>query len=281
MTPIFIIGAGRSGTKFLRDLLSASPVIATVPYDVGYIWRHGNHGLTHDEFTPDMANQEIRNYIHHTLPTLAKGQGKDTRYFVEKSVPNTLRPAFLHTIYPNAKFIHLIRDGRAVTESSIRMWNAPTDLMYLLRKLQYFPVSSYKHALWYLKNTFLGGLATSGRTSIWGPRYNGIDSDLTDLPLETLCARQWRKSVETAQAQLITIPTIQVIEIRYENLMTDPSVIERLCHFLDIPSAEINESFKNMLDSSNINKWRETLEKRQLKNIEKEIGALLSNLDYH
>ena len=39
---VIIIGAARSGTKYLRDVLATAPNAARVPYDINYIWRYGS-----------------------------------------------------------------------------------------------------------------------------------------------------------------------------------------------------------------------------------------------
>jgi len=55
--PIIIVGAGRSGTNMLRDLLAQLPEFSTWPCDeINYIWRHGNRGFETDEFTREMAD---------------------------------------------------------------------------------------------------------------------------------------------------------------------------------------------------------------------------------
>ena len=45
--PVVIIGAARSGTNMLRDVLVKLPGVGTWPCDeINYIWRHGNALLT-------------------------------------------------------------------------------------------------------------------------------------------------------------------------------------------------------------------------------------------
>ena len=45
-SPIIIIGAARSGTKIMRSVISADENVRAVSYDVNYVWRFGNEGLT-------------------------------------------------------------------------------------------------------------------------------------------------------------------------------------------------------------------------------------------
>ena len=135
--PVLIIGAGRSGTKYLRSMLAASDEIAAVPYDVGYVWRTGNEDLPHDEISKVGVSERDAAWMRKTLPTLAEKKASEmARILVEKSVPNSLRVAMLHRVFPNARFLHLVRDGRAVTESALRQWQEPADSGYLLKKLR-------------------------------------------------------------------------------------------------------------------------------------------------
>lgn len=281
LQPIFLIGAGRSGTKFLRSLLNASEEIESIPYDVGYVWRYGNEDLAHDELTPAMSNIKIKAYIRDTLPKLTETRKPKANFFLEKSVPNTLRPSFLFDIYPEAKFIHLIRDGRAVTESAIRLWQEPADKKYLLKKLKYFPWSNYKYAFWYLSNMVKGALSGARTQHIWGPRYKGMDTDASTLPIEIVCARQWKRSVEIAREQLKEVPGDQIIEIRYEDLMKDKDTLLRICTFLGLSDSDkVTKKFQETAQKSNLDKWKQEISPITLSKINTEIGSVLTDLGY-
>lgn len=281
LVPVFLIGAGRSGTKFLRALLEISQEVVAIPYDIGYVWRYGNESFPHDEFTAEMADEDVIKYVRKTLPKLVKESKVGARYLVEKSVPNTLRPEFLYKIFPEAKFIHLIRDGRAVTESSIRMWSTPVERSYLLNKVKYFPWSNYKYAFWYIGN-ILKGVFSSGRGSyVWGPRYKGIEQDASTLPIEVVCARQWKRCVEASEIQLSSIPDEQVIEVRYESLVSDDTELNRLCDFIGLSDvAAVIDNFHNSVNASNTEKWKNSLNGVALEQVNKEINELNTKLGY-
>ena len=51
--PVFIIGAARSGTKFLRDLGAASPHVDVIPFDINFLWRLGNESAPDCELKVD------------------------------------------------------------------------------------------------------------------------------------------------------------------------------------------------------------------------------------
>ena len=53
---LVIIGAPRSGTNMLRDVLTSFDGIGTWPCDeINYIWRHGNVRYPSDEIPADRA----------------------------------------------------------------------------------------------------------------------------------------------------------------------------------------------------------------------------------
>jgi hypothetical protein len=279
---VFLLGAGRSGTKFLRDILDSSSSIGVIPYDVGYVWRYGNENFSSDELIPEMITPSIEKNIKNILPALVKKNGDDQiEILIEKSVPNTLRPSFIRRIYPDAKFIHLIRDGRSVTESAIRLWSSPPKKRYLLKKIRYFPWRSYSYAIWYFKN-FLKGIFQYGQNQrIWGPRYSGIDKDVEVLPLELICARQWKRCVETSLSQLDSFPRDKVLTVHYEDLIKDQKYVEKICNFIGVSNKQdILDNYNKRVVRSNVDKWRESLSGDQLKIINKEISGLNADLGY-
>ena len=283
LEPIFILGAGRSGTKFLRDVLDTSSEVSVIPYDVGYVWRYGNEKTPHDELTPDMLNDDIIRYIRKTLPSLTKSYPKKpkAKIFIEKSVPNTLRAAFVHTVYPEAKFIHLIRDGRSVTESAIRLWKTPPNKGYLLKKLRYLPIRNYPYAISYLFNLLLNRTLSSKSFPIWGPRYNGIYKDLKIHPIEVICAKQWKKCVENSLSQLKDVNKGQIIEVHYEDLMLNSNAIKSICEFINIKDKEeVVFNYEKKVNRTHSKKWINSLDKKQLELINNEIKSLNMKIGY-
>ena len=282
LNPCFILGAARSGTKLLRDLLAASSEVAVVPYDVGYIWRQGNEFYPNDELTPEMLTPAIRKKIRNSLPALVSTESSpEARIMLEKSVPNTLRAGYLQAVYPEARFIHLIRDGRAVVESSYRQWQAPTERGYLLKKLRYFPWTNYRYALWYLINILKGRFGSGRGQHIWGPRYSGIERDLEQESLEKVIARQWRKCVESSLQQTAGLDADRILEIRYENFVTGSDSLQQACRFLDISDeAVVMDAYRQRITTVNMDKWKDRVEDIDYKAVMQEIGPLLKQLGY-
>lgn len=235
-TPIFVIGAARSGTKLLRDLIAHHPDIDLVPYDVNYIWRLGNESLPHDELAVEHAGPEVVQQIRTLLGKYHRG----APYLVEKTVSNTLRVDYLDRIYPNAYYVHLIRDGWDVVESVERQWRARPDPAYLLRKARDFPWRQAPgYAARYAAGLVLRLLGRADRsTSTWGPRYAGIDADLGRLSLAEVCARQWARCVSLALAGLAEINSERVLTLRYEDLVQEPEgILLEFAHAVGIDDA--------------------------------------------
>lgn len=225
---VFLLGAARSGTKFLRDTLASSNDVAAIPYDINYIWRHGNENVDDDALQPSDVNERGRKHIRDSIERLATDSAGSRPIILEKTVSNSLRVDLLREIYPAAKFIYLERDGRDAAESSHRQWTAPNDRRYLLDKVRYFPVREWRYALWFAKN-----LANRNRQPIWGPRYPGIEEDVVRDPLPAVCARQWQQSVQGWHDRT-PHPALE-LEVRYEDIFAAPETeLRRICDFIGI-----------------------------------------------
>jgi len=278
---IILIGAGRSGTKFVRDILSSAPQVSCIPYDVGYIWRTGVESLSHDELLPEMLTEKNKIYIRKTILKIGRKTNPAANHIIEKSVPNCLRIEYVHKIFPEAKFIHLTRDGRAVTESAMRLWKKPPEKGYLLQKIKYFPFRNYRYAIKYILN-MIKGVLVSGRGQLtWGPRYDGIDNDVSTKELIDVCAKQWQKCVSSSLGGLAKIPADYVFSIKYEEFIMDPRKVIELCQFIGIedPDSIVSE-LANKVNKSNLDKWKDLLTKEEKELIEKIQDKELKALNY-
>lgn len=257
-SPIIIIGAARSGTKFLRDVLSSVDGVRCVPYDVNYVWRYQAEDAPDDVLDPDSLNEKKIRFIRSTLNDLAGVTPGDV--LVEKSVSNTIRIPFVDRVFPDARYIHLIRDGRDVTESAMRQWKAPPDLSALWTKLKGIPLANLSYVLWFAKN-FLTGLV-SGRKGggVWGPRFPGIEEILSTGGLVEVCARQWMESVSRAKRDLAALPgaDYRVFEIRYEDLISGDKTFTELVTALELPQPQtLIENLRSRRRPGQPSRWRD------------------------
>lgn len=279
--PIIIIGAARSGTKFLRSVLSASTAVREVKYDVNYIWRYGQEDLPHDMLAPQTLDDRAINYIRTHLEKQAHVRGRDDLVMVEKTVGNTLRVPFVYKVFPEARYIHLLRDGRAVSESTMRLWQAPPDYGSLLKKLAGMPWGSLRYVRWFAGNFIKGLKKGRGGGHVWGPRYQGMEEDAEKMSLAGVCATQWRKSVECGLEGFKEIPEEQVFELHYTDLVSSPERVQEMIDFLKLPDGEtVMEFYKANVRPGNDDKWKEKLSPEDRKEIEEITRPVLERLGY-
>lgn len=277
---VFLIGAARSGTRLLRDLLAEHPEVDRVPYDINYIWRLGNEHVPHDELSSEMATPEAARRVQKKVYAYHAGGS----VLIEKTVSNCLRIPFLLAIFPEARFIHLLRDGMDVIESAYRQWSAPPDWRYVLKKAAQFPfIDALGYAFNYtrqtLKRSFFKG---RGIPEAWGPRYRGMDEDIRAKDLIEVCAIQWSRCVEQAWEHLSSLPEGYTLLVQYEELVREPlTQLQRIARFLQIdPAFYTSLNHRDIIHIHHIGKGKKYLTAEQIEVIRpylERINTLLSS----
>lgn len=236
--PVVIIGAPRSGTNMLRDVMTALPGIDTWPCDeINYIWRHGNLRYPSDEFSADMARPEVCKYIREKFAWVQKKYQSHT--VVEKTCANSLRVGFVHKVVPEAKFIFIYRDGLDVISSALERWKAKIDLPYLLRKARFVPISDLPYyAFSYLGNRVFRLFSKDRRLAFWGPKLDKMEKILENYSLEEACALQWKRCVDKAAEGLRGLESCW-LKVAYEEFVQKPEVeLRRILEFLEVRSGK-------------------------------------------
>ena len=151
---VFIVGCPRSGTTLLRRMVDAHPQIAIIP-EIGWLASRYElrQGLTDagmlttafleslpkkggfGRYTPlPIPRQEIESRLASTPLSYADfirwlfdryGQDRGKAFVGNKTVDHVLSIGTLHSLWPQAKFVHLIRDGRDVCLSVLAWRRAP------------------------------------------------------------------------------------------------------------------------------------------------------------
>ncbi len=279
-SPIILVGAARSGTKFLRDILASGHGTAAVPYDVNYIWRYGAERVADDVLDPAALTSKRRRFIQTSLRSLAKARNDDI--LIEKTVASTLRVPFVDAVFPDARYVHLIRDGREVTESAMRQWQAAPNWSALSQKVRDIPIQNLGYVGWFGWN-FVKGLF-SGRKGgkVWGPRFPGIDTMAEQGPLARVCAHQWLESYNRANSDLTNLANAdsRVFTIRYEDLIRDDIALSKLVDQLGLPDKEnILANFHNKVRPNQPEIWR-NLPPSDLATIDQILSPTLRELGY-
>lgn len=149
-SPIFILGAPRSGTTLLRLVLDAHPHISAGPetrflLDLARIF--GQHWERLERFGFDRAYwlDKVAAFFATVHADYAASRGK-TRW-CEKTPRYTVIADLVAELYPDARFIHVVRDGLDVVASHRQRWgwrsahDAIADWRTLVRKARRFGAS--------------------------------------------------------------------------------------------------------------------------------------------
>ncbi|WP_112323556.1 sulfotransferase family protein [Oceanibium sediminis] len=263
-TPVVIIGAARSGTNALRDMLTALPGFETWPCDeINPIWRHGNLSHPDDAIPPSAATPKVRSFIRGAFRRIWRETGTPC-FVVEKTCANSLRVPFVDTILPEARYIYIVRDGIDVVASASRRWQGKMEipaLPYFLAKARYAPRRDLPAYGWSFLRARLGMLSgRKGRLSVWGPRFPGMDS-MTDASLGELCAAQWAACVSASDAAFQDIAPDRVLHLKYESLVADPvGTLGNILHFLGAtPPPEAIARASATVRATSVGKGRTTL----------------------
>ena len=170
------------------------------------------------ESAPDVQVDRLRRTLHH----LARSSGTTT--VVSKRIANNRRVPELFRACPEARFVAIVRDGRAVAASLAKVdwWN--------------------DDPLWW---------DPEGRS----PRV--LESQGAD-PWE-LCARNWVEDVRSVEEGLAAVPAERVMRLRYEDVVAAPyDVMVSIAEFVGLAPDEqwLTKVTGLRLDGRN-DRWRE------------------------
>jgi Sulfotransferase family len=137
---LFIVGCARSGTTLLHRIVDAHPLVAITP-EIHWITHHfkqKNSPTTEEVVTPELLRKLVEHkrfaefeLDHDKVEALATeipvsyrvlleglfglyGEGRDKPLVGNKTPAFIRRIPVLHDLWPEARFVHIIRDGRDV-----------------------------------------------------------------------------------------------------------------------------------------------------------------------
>jgi hypothetical protein len=192
--------------------------------------------MTGDDLTPEVERR-FKDLVEGHLSATGKPR------FMNKQTANTQRIGAIDKMFPDASFVHIIRDGRAVASSLLRVdWWSRTDIW------------------WY-----------GGTPKEWAEA--GGD------PIE-LCALQWQRDVQEILDHRHLFED-RYLEIRYEDLVADTKgTVRDVVQFAGLePSQRLMDSVPDSLPDMNY-KWVEQLDASQKATLERCLGESLAALGY-
>lgn len=115
MNIALIVGCARSGTSILGELIEAHPEIQYV-FEAHSVWELGGSGINNSH---RMVAQDATEFIKARVRNWFEERNGGACLIVEKNPRNTLRIPYVREIFPEAKIIHIVRDGRDVACSLV------------------------------------------------------------------------------------------------------------------------------------------------------------------
>ena len=223
--PVFVLGCGRSGTTIFGTVLSQHPRVTYLnePRRLWYscypqtdIWtsRAGERGgkmvLTEQDVDAARSEKLRRRFKFETLKT-----GRPV--LIEKLPINNFRLRFIHAIFPDARFVHIVRNGVEVARSIEKM--VPDG---------WFGAGDYK---WKQLTTYA---ATQPETaSLPAECRNDFERGLLE----------WRLSMGAVRGFLAELPREAYHELNYADFTAEPvEAMRRVLEFLELgASSEVDE----------------------------------------
>jgi len=220
----FLVGNGRSGTCFIGNSLNNHPQLACAIED----------SLV---FYPSLLlamDQDLQNDSRFVRHFKACYDALTARYkghvYIDKCHQHALNIDFLKKLYPEAKFLHVIRDGRDVVLSMLEH-----KMIKSFFSERFVNINSHFPSKWY-------GIESKEHYLKW-----------REMSLSCKCAMRWVSWVKTASESLRKAKPDNNITIKYEDLLDQPrNYSDFICDFFEV---EFQELFENA-DKSRIGRWQ-------------------------
>lgn len=230
LKPVIILGAPRSGTNMLRDILCQHPNLITWDCDeINPIWKYSNYSKS-DELKPIDCNDKIQKYIYSRFFKISKN---NSRTVVEKTCANTLRPEFVFKLFPDARYLFIYRNGYDCAISVKKKIKTKFNFIYQLKKLRYIPINSIPYLIF--EKLF---------SKLWGPNYVGMQEDKEKLSKLELHSKQWMKCNQKVLNFLTLCPQANFKLINYDEFVKNPEKnIKEIFNFIQLKN-KLKYTFK-------------------------------------
>lgn len=154
--PVFVVGMGRSGTTLLRMMLTHHPRLA-IPYESGFLTGYQDRAPDFAPLTDDahlrrlvetmLAERNVQRWDHtFSAERIVAAVGERTVAGVARAIYEDYaagrskarwgdksdyldRLHVLYEMFPDAQFIHIVRDGRDVALSVMKLPWGPNDIV--------------------------------------------------------------------------------------------------------------------------------------------------------
>lgn len=284
--PLIVFGTGRSGTTMFHYMLSDHPGLAWLPgrlcdavpgmpeLAAAYLraldspllcrilrgrvkpgecynlWEQYATGFS--EPCRDLSRGDVTEKQKHAIRAALSKVLTRRRNRLLLKITGWPRLGYMHAVFPDAKFIHFVRDGRAVANSLLHV---------------YFWRGTHGPDRW---------------------RWGALPADLEeewerhDRSFVALAGLQWRIIMDAAEKAAESVDPSQLMEVRYERLCEDPlATMREVLEFAELSWAP---GFERCLRTRKLkpanHKWRTDLNTSQQGVLEDVLGTHLARYGY-
>jgi hypothetical protein len=235
--PIILLGNFRSGTTMLQRILATHHDLVELYEPVG-MWLYADPSREHDEFDESDATKRVQEYVRAQFLKYQTENGDRT--IIEKTPHNILRIRYVREIFPDARFLYIVRNPLSFISSVELKWQRPAGSKRLLKRIKATPVTQIPFYLKrFLSQQWHNRILRRKYLSVWGPRYKGIQQDVKVEDMLTVIARQWARATSKAEQDLALFEEGQVLRLRYEDFVENPvDHLQRICLHCEMEMTE-------------------------------------------
>jgi omega-hydroxy-beta-dihydromenaquinone-9 sulfotransferase len=179
----------------------------------------------------DLVRGDVSARVKHQLRAAFGETLSPRRHRLLLKITGWCRLGYLHEVFPDARFIHVMRDGRAVASSLMHVgfWRG-----------------------WYGPQGWRAGLLSPEDQAVW---------ESYDRSFAALAALEWRIQMRAMDAARQQLDPSQFLEVKYESFCDQPmATFERVLRFADLPpSPALERAVKDAKIRSTSNRWRDDL----------------------
>jgi putative sulfotransferase len=260
--PFFIVSSGRSGTAMLHKALSAVPGVEMHHEYAVQI----TQPLAVKRYLGVVDAGETRKVLDETFGAAVRQTG-GTHWGDSSNKLSWLIPD-LAALFPQARFVHLVRDGRKVASS----------YFHKLGNENYDDRSNAALQDWHDGNA----AAPSPQKPYWWPvprRGDAMADGFRRFDQFQRICWHWAEINRVALEALASLPQDRTLFVRLEDLVGSPALVRTLYDFLGLPFRE--SDFAVFARPHNVNKPEDRLlDAHQTAQFEAIAGAMMAQLGY-
>lgn len=254
---VFIIGCARSGTSILGELIGSHHKAFYLGEQMQSVW-HSMSVASHHRMTRDDITLKCRVTVKKFFDDTDNRLVLPNQILIEKTPPNILRTMFIHGILPDAKFIHITRDGRDVACSLVpgltNSWQHLKPPGWKNAEMVYSPL---ERGAWLWNNSLYFGLEELHRINHLQIRYEDLIRDPLAIAMQIFS---------------------------YLKMVIDPNVVD-FCSKIQnytIGSYQAKGQSHWFRDDHKVRvgRWKENIPKKKVAKIEKLCQPILGQLGY-